>query len=403
MSKNKNVSLKTSVNNFFEHPKGFFAVGFQVMIFLMIIASVAIAFMEFFEHADVLKYKNQLNIGNHVILVVFTLEYALRLWSAPKRIAFIVKPMSIIDFLAVFPNYLELVLPIFIDTTELRVLRLIRLLRFARALRVLRLFKFGALFKKVFQFQETILEAIFPIMVLFIMLKGIFWFLEAHGLWISNQDLGNLFAIIGFALGIILSQKIGVSYDKFVQVEEAAVRLYGGLWTLSNLEPKVKLECKKWAQQFLDLLENSKADNYLINIANAQFLKELTKKITGFKNSESLVGLYEEACKDAAFCLSKKTRLTPKAYDTLLHQATMLYLALIAAFIPGVTGLISVFVGTYILYGMYNLTQDLDSIIGGEFNLINIDISELKYLVKGESILRASDNESRSSRQARTI
>lgn len=88
-----------------------------------------------------------------------------------------------------------------------------------------------------------------------------------------------------------------------------------------------------------------------------------------------------EITKDASFCLSKKTRITPKAYDTLLHQATMLYLLLIAIFIPGITGMISVIVATYILYGMYQLTQDLDSILGGEHNLINVDMSELIYLV----------------------
>ncbi len=378
----KKETLKINIHNFFENPKGFFAVGFQILIFVMIIASVVIAFLEFFEHAETLSYKNELDILNHIILAVFTIEYVLRLFSAPKKLQFIVRPMSIVDFLAIFPNYLELILPIFIDTTELRVLRLIRLLRFARALRALRLFKFGKVFKKVFRFQETILEAIFPIMVLFIALKGVFWFLETHGWWISNQDLGNLFAIIGFALGIVLSQKIGAAYDKFVQVEEAAVRLYGGLWTLSTIEPKAKQECKKWSREFLDLLENVKADNYLINIANADFFMGLSKNIEGLKDSESLIGLYQEICKDAAFCLSKKVRLTPKAYDTLLHQATMLYLALIAAFIPGLTGIISVVIATYILYGMYNLTQDFDSIIGGEFNLININISELKQFAQ---------------------
>jgi len=35
-----------------------------------------------------------------------------------------------------------------------------------------------------------------------------------------------------------------------------------------------------------------------------------------------------------------------------------------------------------VLYGMYNLTQDLDSILGGEFRLITIDLSELELFVQ---------------------
>jgi len=92
--------------------------------------------------------------------------------------------------------------------------------------------------------------------------------------------------------------------------------------------------------------------------------------------------LHGEISRDAAFCLSKKVRITPKAYDNLLQQSTVLYLTLIAVFIPGITGMISTVVATYILYGMYNITQDLDSIFGGEFSLMNIDMTELEYLVE---------------------
>jgi hypothetical protein len=376
--------MKNKIYNFFEHPKDKFAIGFQVMIFIMIIVSVAIAFLEYFEHGIVMAHKEQLDILNHVILVVFTIEYILRLIVSPKKSKFLVKPMNVVDFVAIFPNYVELLLPFFIDTTELRVLRLIRLLRFARALRAIKLFKFGKLFKKVFRFQETILEAIFPIMVLFVIIKGAIWALEKYNLWLPNQDLGNLFAIIGFALGIILAQKVSVSYDKFVNVEEALIRLYGNLRTLmliinsqkTHLGSKVT---KDWVQNFLKLLEDPKANNFSIHLANDQLYTTI-KKLED--QPADITNMYATIVQDAAFCLSKKIRITPKAYDTLLHQVTMLYLGLTAIFIPGLTGIISVITATYILYGMYHLTQDLDSIVGGEFNLINIDLSELQFLAK---------------------
>src|SRR3989344_4690277 len=118
-----------------------------------------------------------------------------------------VKPMNLVDFFAVFPNYLELILHIALDTRELRVLRLLRL---TRVLRAFKLFHFAGAFKKVFSYQNTILQSITPVIAIFAALKGGVWALEHYNLWIRNPELSELFTIIGFSLGIILSQKIGV-------------------------------------------------------------------------------------------------------------------------------------------------------------------------------------------------
>jgi hypothetical protein len=372
--------LRQNIYDFFEQPKGVFGIGFQVMSFLMIIASVVIAFLEFFRHDVAAPYEPQLLFANHIILAVFTVEYVLRLASAPNRLQFVKRPTSIIDFLAIFPNYIELFLHIFVDTTELRALRLVRLLRFTRVLRLFKLFKYGPFLKRIFQFQETVLEAIFPIVTLFLALKGVIWILESNNLWISNADLGNLFAIIGFALGIILSQKIGVSYDKFLQVDEAIIRIAGNLQSLELILGKKSARLvASWAKTFLALLVNPTSDNFSMRMADAKLYRGILaiNKVPG----ESITGLYLDVSRDGAFCLSKKIRLAPKAYDMLLQQATMLYLALVAVFIPGITGIISILTATYILYGMYYLTQDLDSIFGGDYSLINVNLSELNQLV----------------------
>ncbi|MFA6255514.1 MAG: ion transporter [Patescibacteria group bacterium] len=373
-------TTKEKIYNFFDQPESLAAKLVQFFIFALIIASMVLIAIEFFYIETFEKYKTLIYIADYFILAVFTVEYVLRIATAPKKVRFFFKPLNLVDFLAVFPNYLELFLHYFIPTNAIRILRLVRLFR------VIKLFKYGGLFKKVFHYKNTILQSITNVIVLFVAFKGIIWILESYGLWISNADLGQLFAIIGFALGIILSQKIGVSYDKFIQVEEAAVRLYGTLQSLTTILNKIEpglgtKSCKKWAKEFLALLEDPQADNYKIFEINNE-LFESVSRIEGV--SVDLANLQGDICRDAAFCLSKKVRLTPKAYDTLLHQSVMLYLALTAVFIPGLTGMISVVVATYVLYGMYNLTQDFDSIIGGEFNLISINISELKYLANNK-------------------
>ena len=75
-------------------------------------------------------------------VVVFTIEYLLRLYTAPEdphfrsasspRLAFVRNPFAIVDLIAVLPFYLQAFIPI--DLRALRVLRLLRLLKLFRLL-----------------------------------------------------------------------------------------------------------------------------------------------------------------------------------------------------------------------------------------------------------------------------
>lgn len=219
-----------------------------------------------------------------------------------------------------------------------------------------------------------------------VVVKASFWTLEYYRVWSPRAELGELFAIIGFALGIILSQKIGSTYDKFIQIEETTVRIYGTLQSLMLILNSVKKDlgstvCRRWARMFVEELKSKDTKPKKMNLANVELYHAIAQAEA---DPAELAILHGELCRDSSFCISKRSRLTPRAYDTLLHQATIVYLLMIAVFLPGATGMISVLLATYILYGMYNVTQDLDSILGGEFNLINIDVSELEQFSSNE-------------------
>lgn len=384
MKQSGKESLRVKIYNFLENPRGRWAWFVQMIIFSLIIVSVILVGLEFWNRPFFLAYENDFKTANVIILGVFTVEYLLRLITAPQRIKFVIKPLNIIDFLAIAPNYLELILPIFINTTELRVFRLIRLLRFARSLRLLKVLKYDSIVKKVFHYKETILQAITPVLLFFAITKVLIIYLEMRGWWIKDTNLNELFGIIGFALGIILAEKINMTHDKFFFVENALSRMYATLRTLEHIidrlnKGKGTQAVKTWTVIFIKLLNDPKSDNYLIQQAN----EALYKKIALVESKPADVHNYFlQLIEDAEFCLSKKSHLTPKAYDTLLHQATLLYLVLIAIFIPGFTGFISVIVAAYVLYGMYYLTQDMDTIIKGEYNLINVRTTLLEHLVE---------------------
>ncbi|GAB1544501.1 ion transporter [Scytonema sp. NUACC21] len=62
-----------------------------------------------------------------IILLVFALEYLLRLWSAENKIQYIFSPYAIIDLMAI--------LPFFIGTVDIRFIRLLRWFRILRLIR----------------------------------------------------------------------------------------------------------------------------------------------------------------------------------------------------------------------------------------------------------------------------
>lgn len=374
--------MRESIYSFFEHPKGFLPNFIQGIIIILILISVVTTGIEFFYNDLFLAYQSTFQYTEYFILGVFTVEYLLRLVTAPKLLKFAVKPLSLVDLIAIAPNYIEFFFSFFINTTGIRAIRLVRFIRFSRVLRLLKVLKYKSIIKKALQYQDTVLEEIIPVIVFFILLKLGIWFFESEGLWIQNTNLGGLFTIMGFALGIILSQKIGASYDKFLQVGNTLIRMYATLKTIAQVIDKLKpqsgtRQIKEWAKNFLTILRDHKADNFRLDREN----EKLYKLIAQVESPPAYItSFYLSLCQDAVFCLSKKIRFVPKPYDNLLHQATLFYLALIAIFTPGLTGLISVVVATYILYGMYYLTQDLDDFTSGEYSLININVSELEHL-----------------------
>jgi voltage-gated potassium channel len=99
---------------------------FDVIIIVLIILSIADVVLETFSGLPPL-----LSTISHyfeiITVLIFTVEYALRVWTTNEKLKYILSPMAIIDFLAILPFYLPFLIPF--DLRVLRTLRLIRLLR----------------------------------------------------------------------------------------------------------------------------------------------------------------------------------------------------------------------------------------------------------------------------------
>jgi voltage-gated potassium channel len=75
------------------------------------------------------KYGNLLNVAEWIFTLLFTIEYALRVYSAPNRKKYIFSFMGIVDLLAIIPTYLMFIYPPIKYLLDIRVIRLIRVFR----------------------------------------------------------------------------------------------------------------------------------------------------------------------------------------------------------------------------------------------------------------------------------
>lgn len=106
---------------------------FDYSIIILISLNAISIILESFDSINK-NYSNYLRAFEIFSVIIFTIEYVLRIWSSDlqihnkgkikSRISFFFKPMSLIDLFAILPFYLPMIIPF-----DLRILRLTRMLR----------------------------------------------------------------------------------------------------------------------------------------------------------------------------------------------------------------------------------------------------------------------------------
>jgi voltage-gated potassium channel len=108
---------------------------FDVVLLWVIVASVFTVALE--SVAEVAHdHRLTLRVLEWVFTVLFTVEYVLRVYSARRRLRYVVSFFGVIDLLALLPAFLAVLLP---GAQSLLVIRALRLLRAFRVLKVVRL------------------------------------------------------------------------------------------------------------------------------------------------------------------------------------------------------------------------------------------------------------------------
>ncbi|MEQ8237812.1 MAG: ion transporter [Cyclobacteriaceae bacterium] len=156
---------------------------FDIFIIILIILNVILVIAETEEHLYT-EYKQWMDAFEKVSVLIFTLEYLLRIWTctyATKyahplwgRLSFIFSFGALIDLLAILPFYLPLIFKL--DGRFLRVLRLFRLFRLFKMGRYSTAFR---LIQNVIRDRKEELAVSFSILViLLVVASGLMYYIE---------------------------------------------------------------------------------------------------------------------------------------------------------------------------------------------------------------------------------
>lgn len=182
--KTHRLSLKYRVYKVLEfaEPKDWLSKAFDLFILALIflnLVAVALETVDSFFKA----YQLWFRTFEIFSVVVFTVEYVLRIWSCTVkphyrhpfwgRVRFIFTPLALIDLLAIIPFYLSLLPP------QLRVGRALRLFRLFRVLKLNRYTDSLKILGRVFRLkQEELLLSLFVLSILLALASSLIYFAE---------------------------------------------------------------------------------------------------------------------------------------------------------------------------------------------------------------------------------
>lgn len=299
-----------------------------------------------------------------VLVTIFTIEIVLRVIARPSPRQYLFRWEGLVDLAAVLPALFAFVLPFAAyDSAWLRALRLLRLLRIAKLLQHV---------KTAGNEHLEILARLAPYFAIGLAAKTVFLFLEYVGYWPRIEGLEIVMTVIGFAIGILLSTRLATVHGRTYTFDERVEHLTG---SVEAARPYVTDDRNLfvWLRKIYDIVASGGTERGF-DEANEKLLRSEGGNIPG--------PIYNALHQNAQFLVHRVRTRTPRVYTRLLTRITVIYMALVIATIPGLTGLISTLLVIYVLGGMTLIVEFMDQPFDpSQDSLINSDISGLeRYL-----------------------
>ena len=194
------MNLKTIIEESDNTPGKIFDISIQIIILISLV-SFSIETLPNL-NIDLLNILDTIEI---ITVIIFTLEYLLRVIVADKKLKFIFSFYGIIDLLAILPFY-------FVRGIDLRSIRVFRLFRLFRAFKLLRYNSALQRFRKAFLMikEEMVLFLFASFLVIYISSVGIYYF--------ENSAQPEIFASIFHCLWWSVATLFTVGYGDIYPV-----------------------------------------------------------------------------------------------------------------------------------------------------------------------------------------
>jgi len=143
---------------------------FDLVVQILIVLSIVTFSVETLPNLDT-GTRELLEITEVIIVIIFTLEYFLRLYVAEKKISYVLSFYGVVDLIAILPFYI-------LSGVDLQSVRVFRMLRFFRAIKLFRYNKAMRRFLRAFAIikEEIILFTVVTAMLLYLSAVGIYYF-----------------------------------------------------------------------------------------------------------------------------------------------------------------------------------------------------------------------------------
>ena len=265
-------SLRYNVWNFLEYPETSKAAKiFAIFTFTLIAFSVLFACITTLPSIRLRETHNvfcdELFLTEFTLNLYFAVEYLFRLLTAPKRLRFILSPLSIIDFIAVFPYFFILS----IDAQKVSTVGFLKIMRTMRVLRLFRLTKQSKTFQTVMLIMSECVHDIFVLFVCFFIACIVSASLQYYVELSSSVDTD--FTSIPISMWWAIQTLVCLGYGDIIPVSipgkliAASVAIFGALTLsvpllsvggkyLALYEQKFK-QCAEEAAEFKEANENN--------------------------------------------------------------------------------------------------------------------------------------------------
>ena len=170
--------------------------NFDLVLIVAIITSVAVVLLDSVPHIKA-RWHGVLYIAEWFFTLLFTVEYALRLWTVRRPLRYATSFYGVIDLLAIVPTFLSLLMP---ASTSFAVVRILRLLRIFRVLKLAEYSsEAGVLIDALLRSRRKIFVFICTLLTITVIFGAMMYVIEGPQYGFNSIPTGMYWAVVTMA------------------------------------------------------------------------------------------------------------------------------------------------------------------------------------------------------------